>query len=72
MAALEDQLEQMKNIASKTASEKKREEDTLAILLFGSVVKGNIHLESDLDMVVIKDRKDRWMSASISYESECL
>lgn len=47
-------LQKMKNLALKI-SEEKIEEDVIAVLLFGSVAKGNVHPESDLDVVVAKD-----------------
>jgi predicted nucleotidyltransferase len=51
-------LKKMKNLAWKIANEKKREKGIVAILLFGSVAKGNIHPKSDIDLVFVKDSQE--------------
>jgi len=45
----------MKGLAWKIVAERIRDEDIIAILLFGSLTSENIHLKSDLDLVVIRD-----------------
>ena len=53
-------LVKMRTIANRIADENKHEE-VRAILLFGSVATGNIHPESDIDIVVIRDIEDQRM-----------
>ena len=47
----------MRTIATNIAQNNKKQDDTNAVLLLGSVSTGNIHPESDLDIVVIKNQE---------------
>lgn len=44
----------MRSLAGKIADRQKEKGDVTAVLLFGSVAKGNIHPESDIDLAVVK------------------
>ena len=63
-------LERMKSLAWKIAEEKKGEKDVVAILLFGSVAKGSIHSESDVDLVLIKDSRKNFIKRNQSIEEK--
>ena len=47
------QLKQMRSLSQDIVNEYKQRRDILAVLLFGSVTSGNIHPNSDLDIVVV-------------------
>ncbi len=55
---MKNKLRKMRILARKISDQRKAEEDTVAVLLFGSVAKGNIHPSSDIDIVIIKDSQD--------------
>lgn len=56
----------MKELAWKITADKKTEGDVNAVLLFGSVSTENIHPDSDLDIVVVKDSKENLMKRNES------
>lgn len=49
-------LQNMRDVASGIAENRRQYDDVCAVLLFGSVATGDIHPESDLDLVVIKSQ----------------
>lgn len=51
-------IKQMRNLALDISAKRRAEKGVVAVLLFGSVVKRNIHLESDVDIVIIKDTQE--------------
>lgn len=51
-------IKQMRDLALDISGNRRRERDVVAVLLFGSVVKGDIHLESDVDIVIIKETQE--------------
>lgn len=51
-------LQKMENLAWKISDERKGEKDVIAVLLFGSVAKGNVHPDSDIDIVIVKDSRE--------------
>ncbi len=55
---LKEKLQKMKRLAGKISQERMVDENVEAVLLFGSVAKGNVHADSDIDLVVVKDTKD--------------
>ncbi|MDI6905025.1 MAG: nucleotidyltransferase domain-containing protein [Candidatus Bathyarchaeia archaeon] len=48
----------MRFLARRICDEERKKPDVKGVLLFGSVAKGNVHAESDLDIVVIKEGQD--------------
>ena len=57
----ENRISYMKRLAMRITGKKKKEKDVIAVLLFGSVAAKNIHLDSDLDIVVIRDSESNLM-----------
>jgi predicted nucleotidyltransferase len=51
-------LEIMTSLAEKICDKERRITDVRAVLLFGSVVEGSVHSESDLDIVLVKVKGD--------------
>lgn len=51
-------LEMMTALARRICDEERMKADVSGVLLFGSVAEGNVHSESDLDLVVIKAGQD--------------
>ena len=51
-------LEMMAALARRICDEERMKADVRGVLLFGSVAEGNVHSESDLDLVVIKAGQD--------------
>ncbi len=65
-----EKLEKMRNLAWKLTDERRRGKDVVAILLFGSVAKGNIHPRSDIDLVVIRDSHENSIKRSQMVEEK--
>jgi predicted nucleotidyltransferase len=75
----------MTSLGQEVCDEERRKADVKGVLLFGSVANGNVHPESDLDIVVIRARQtkpikrnkherkgitvDMWEHSLLSYES---
>lgn len=51
-------VKQMRDLALDISASRREERGVVAALLFGSVVKGNVHLKSDVDIVIIKDMQE--------------
>jgi predicted nucleotidyltransferase len=51
-------LDKMRSLAIRVCNEESVKPNVKGILLFGSVAKGNVHRESDIDVVVIKKGQD--------------
>ena len=51
-------LEMMAALARRICDEERMKADVSGVLLFGSVAEGNVHSESDLDLVVIRGGQD--------------
>ncbi len=62
-----EKLRKMEGVAGNISQERMVDENVEAVLLFGSVAKGNIHTESDIDMVVVKDSKEDSISRNIFF-----
>jgi predicted nucleotidyltransferase len=48
-------LGNMRSLATRICDEASQEPNVRGVLLFGSVVKGNVHSGSDIDIVVVKE-----------------
>lgn len=64
---MNERLQKMENLAWKISDERKGEEDVIAVLLFGSVAKGNVHPESDIDIVIVKDSEEHLIRRNESF-----
>lgn len=53
------QLQKMRIIANRIADENKKHKEVCAVLLFGSVATGNIHPQSDIDLIIVKDLEEQ-------------
>lgn len=55
---MNEKIDYMRSLAWKIAERQKKRRDVTAVLLFGSVAKGNIHPESDIDLAVVKETQE--------------
>jgi len=51
-------LDNMRSVARKICDEESRRPNVKGVLLFGSVARGNVHADSDVDIVVIREGQE--------------
>lgn len=57
----DNRIRHMKELAKEIVADKKKDEDVSGVLLFGSVAIEDVHPDSDLDVVVIRDSENNLM-----------